>query len=52
MHFYFHLITRLFPFAVLGNQNEEQPPFGFDRVIDYHGNFVVTYLNQFVVYKV
>jgi len=52
MQFYSHLITVLFPFCVLGNQNEEQPPVGFDRVIDYHGNFVVTYLNAFVIAKV
>jgi hypothetical protein len=49
MHFYSHLITILFPFCVLGNQNEEIPPVGFDHVVDYHGNFVITYTNASVI---
>jgi len=51
MHFYMQLITVLFPFAVLGNQNERQPPPGFENVIDYLGNNVVTYTNDFVIAK-
>ncbi len=51
MHFYSHLITVLFPFVVLGNQNEHLPPTGFSHVIDYLGNFVVTYNNAFVIAK-
>jgi hypothetical protein len=51
MHFYSHLITILFPFTVLGNQNEMEPPVGFDHVVDYQGNFVVTYNNEFVIAK-
>ena len=49
MHFYFNLITRLFPFvAVIGTEAEE-PPIGQNNVIDYLGNNVITFNGDNVI---
>lgn len=48
MHFYSHLITILFPFVIVNN-NDDLPPSGENFVVDYQGREVVTYNNANVI---
>lgn len=48
MQFYFKLITILFPFVAINN-NDELPPSGTEFVVDYQGRQVVTYNNAKVI---
>lgn len=47
MHFYSHLITVLFPFVILNEDN--QPPVGEKYVVDYTGTQVVTYNGDLLI---
>lgn len=47
MHFYSHLITTMFPYVILNEDN--QPIVGEKYVIDYTGTQVVTFNGDFVI---
>lgn len=47
MHFYMRLVTVLFPYVILNEDN--QPPSGEKFVVDYTGTQVVTYNNDILI---
>lgn len=47
MHFYMKLVTVLFPYVILNEDNV--PPVGFDYVVTYTGAQVVTYNNDILI---
>ena len=50
MHFYSHLIQVLFPFVILGN-NDDVPPVGDAYVVNYLHQQVVTYNGSILIAK-